>query len=654
MYTTGHVDSQQGHASSRQATSRRTCGRRRAARGVWVVATLLGAPLLATEAEACGGLFCSSDPVNQTAERIVFAERGDGHIDAIIEIQYQGPSDQFAWLLPMPGVPEVSVSAQAVLDAIDNATAPSYRLEYEYGGACAWDEGDEESESDVAASVDAGANEGGGGIDVLDQGTAGPYDYVIIRADPELTDAALVAVDWLVEAGYDVGELGPDVLRPYLDQGLNLVAFRLTKGNDVGAIRPVMLTYEGEVPSIPIRPTAVAAQPDMGIAVYVLGEERAVSDNYLNLELNESRINWFNFRSNYGAVINAAADEAGGHGFVTEYAGDTERLQGRIWTRYAAERWQALQARAAGLDGDGGVVADVESAIDLMMDARWPFGSYEGFRRAIAAATTLPDDLSLDVFAGNPYYYQDRVEVNVELFLQTLADDVIEPLSQAQELIDGYPYLTRLYTTLSPHEMVIDPSFVFNPNLPDVSNVHKAGIRIECSDKYPYPWEAPWTITLPDGNTISGIGDGSWLPELNDLPAAASATQVGQDDEGVVVFDNRDEIAAALDAMAAAFESTHGLDNRDESTDVSTPDGSRETDDEELTDVTDGRDVEIDRGQDGTDVDTSTDSTGTGADSKDDDGWCSVARPRLESRTSMGGLGGVLWLAALALMRRRR
>ena len=53
------------------------------------------------------------------------------------------------------------------------------------------------------------------------------------------------AIDWLTENGYDVGELGPEVLRPYLLEGLNLIAFKLQKGTDTGAIRPVMLTYTG-------------------------------------------------------------------------------------------------------------------------------------------------------------------------------------------------------------------------------------------------------------------------------------------------------------------------------------------------------------------------------------------------------------------------
>ena len=41
-------------------------------------------------------------------------------------------------------------------------------------------------------------------------------------------------------------------------------------------------------------------------------------------------------------------------------------------------------------------------------------------------------------------------------------------------------YLSRLFTTLSPNEMTKDPVFSFNPDLPDVSNVHSGLITYYC------------------------------------------------------------------------------------------------------------------------------------------------------------------------------
>ena len=91
--------------------------------------------------------------------------------------------------------------------------------------------------------------------------------------------------------------------------------------------------------------TAVAANDDMGVLTWVLGSARAVPANYLSLELNEARINWFNAASNYNSVVTAAANDAGGQGFVTELAGSTRTLADRIWTPADANNWYRLKHR---------------------------------------------------------------------------------------------------------------------------------------------------------------------------------------------------------------------------------------------------------------------------------------------------------------------
>ena len=45
-------------------------------------------------------------------------------------------------------------------------------------------------------------------------------------------------------------------------------------------------------PATPLRPTAVAAQPDMGILVHLLGPSRAVPINYSHVQINEAAIDW--------------------------------------------------------------------------------------------------------------------------------------------------------------------------------------------------------------------------------------------------------------------------------------------------------------------------------------------------------------------------
>jgi hypothetical protein len=228
-----------------------------------VTAALINLP---QTAHACGGFFCSSsNPVNQAAEQIIFAQNGDGTVTAVIQIMYEGPSEHFAWLLPVQGVPKVALSSEQAFDALKQFSNPQYQLQPVFDSC-----GDFNNGGTGVAFPTQGPSAGNaedGGVSVKAAGAIGPYDYVVIMVAPDASEPAQVAIDWLTQNGYDVGKTGPEVLRPYLADGLNLLAIRLTKGGTTGSIRPVMVTYESDLPSIPIRPTAVAANDDMGILV---------------------------------------------------------------------------------------------------------------------------------------------------------------------------------------------------------------------------------------------------------------------------------------------------------------------------------------------------------------------------------------------------
>src|SRR4029078_1037594 len=100
--------------------------------------------------------------------------------------------------------------------------------------------------------------------------------------------------------------------------------------------------YNGDKPSIPIRPTAVAAQDNMGVLVYILSGAEARPQTYRSLVINEARITWFNASSSYPQVVSWAADEAGGQGFVTEMAGASDVLAHTIFTESDLMTWANL------------------------------------------------------------------------------------------------------------------------------------------------------------------------------------------------------------------------------------------------------------------------------------------------------------------------
>jgi hypothetical protein len=522
---------------------------------------LLSSPVMSHRARAFGGFWSSeAAKVSSSAERIIFVDNPDSTVTAIIQIKYAGPPQRFAWVIPMPGTPTVGVSSSTVFQRLDAATAPQYWVEVTLEGLCM-------QQDDPKTAPDASAGAGGAPslpgstaapVVVLDQGTVGSYDYVDVTIDPSLGDPARVATDWLTMNGYDLTSLESKVLSPYLRDGLNLLAFKLASGADVGAIRPVTLTYESELPMIPIRPTALAAQDDMGIQVWVIGPSQAVPDNYKSLVINDARIDWLTGRSyaagtlpaggagpvdpnsyvsskpsNYDAVVAAAADEAGGQGFVTELGAPASQFREKVWSAMDDQQHAMISSQSY---ADG---------IDAILVASSHYGGWDGWTDAVKGATTLPAGVTIDELLGNPDAYRGVAEVDTTVLFRLLDENVVKPVADTAALLYKAPYLTRLYSSMSPDEMMVDPAFNYNPDLAQVSNVHLAKQLIQCKPTLNQD-DAPWRIELPQGGVVVGQGRGSWPVAEGSMPANLKVVMLGASGSGTVVEDNSDVIGMKL------------------------------------------------------------------------------------------------------------
>jgi len=514
-------------------------------------------------AAACGGLFCnSSNPVNQAAERILFVDNGDGTTTAVIQIMYEGPADEFAWVLPLGDIADpdndIKVSSDLALQRLQQSTNPQYNLNVTVEGSCKDDcsgcGGVATGTSAPGAFANDSAESGdGGGVVVEASGSVGPFDFELISVDDAAGDKAQVAIDWLDTNGYDLG-IGDEVLRPYLEMDQKLLCVRLSSGNDAGSVRPLMVTYEGDNPAIPIRPTAVAANDDMGILVFVGGEERAIPKNYAMLELNDALIDWFNPNQSYNNVVIEAANEAQGHGFVTEYADGSDTLDQVIVQDWERDQWNSFQGQSFTAD-------------QTMVQESFQWSGWDGFRDAFAAASMLPNTVSVDDIINCPSCYLDGAKESYgitfdrDAFRTALYEFVLRPMFDTDSLLLSAQYITRLYTTMSADEMTDDPVFDFNPDLQSVSNINTAEQIIMCNptvDRF----EAPYRIELPSGSTVFGDDQGVWPVDIDEpeLPFARRIAMAGTSGEPVVMVDNVEAIDQALSENAPDGYTGPGMD----------------------------------------------------------------------------------------------
>ena len=493
-----------------------------------LLATSLSLVLSVPAARACGGFFCTTFPMNQVAENILFVQ-GEGTVTTHVQLLYSGTASDFAWILPLPSVPDLAVSHNQIFTQLQFATRPGFQLNFE--GAtpeelCGFPE--------IATMV--GGSGGGPDVEVVAREQIGPYDTAVITSeDPQ------AIVDWLVENGYQLGELGVPLLTPYVEGDFFFLALKLAANREVGDLQPIAMTYAAETPGIPIRLTAVATVPDLGVIAWILGEHRAIPQNYLHVQINEALIDWFNYGfNNYPEVVTQAVNEAGGQAFVTDYAGPSKIVNNFFWGNFDLEqlRQQAHPvdfidaALAQGFPRDAQMQALIRRHIP-MLPAVLEEGVLEvvfgGDRQAYDQAREdgQLQDLAERSFYNNMRAY-DRYLADLAFAADAFAADleriVVEPLEDVQQLFAEKPYLTRLYTTLSADEMTVDPMFDYNPDLPEVGNIRFADGRWDCgSEDTPFEeWEL--VITLTDGRQFRSRPYGSGLPIAG--PAAATIEQL--------------------------------------------------------------------------------------------------------------------------------
>ena len=469
--------------------------------------------LYAAQSHACGGFFCSNVPMNQAAERILFVKRDDGKMTTHVQIQYSGEKTDFAWILPVPSVPELGVSHNGIFQQLQFATQPTFQLEWEESDCPLFFPPVFRAEDAVATAAP-----GADGVQVIAEQRVGPYDTAIIASD----DPAAM-IDWLVTNGYQLGNLGADLLQPYTYGGFFFLALRLAPDRDVGDLQPIAMTYDADMPGIPIKLTAIAAEPDMGVLVWVLGQNRAIPENYLHVQINEASIDWLSGGGNYDQVVTEAANEAGGQAFATEYAGKSTIMQDRIYRQGQYDNLELLSSRTdpnSFLEGLLILGFPRDTQMQTLIRRHIPIpqrvwdegvlqviyrGNVEEYERARA------DSVSFNATVEQWFYnnmqsfaeYTTDISFDPAAFVRDIQSVIVEPLKNAQELFGQHPYLTRLYTTLSADEMTVDPMFAFNADLPDLSNIHQAKAKYICpqgADTKPEDHEV--LITLSDGREL--------------------------------------------------------------------------------------------------------------------------------------------------------
>ena len=381
-----------------------------------------------------------------------------------------------------------------------------------------------------------------GGVNVIFRGDVGPYDAVVLHST---SSADLLA--WLADNKFVVSDTAKSIIEEYVTLNKYFVAVKLLSGQSTGAIQPVVLKFAGNVPCVPLKLTAIAALADMPVNL-LLGESRAVPSNYFEITLNQAKINWFNAGTNYSALVSAAANEAGGNAFIAEYAGTARVMDAALWPN-AQINLPALEAATT-------PPAYLQQVINQNLLIYGPMLPL--LRQYIPEPQVLVDmGITESQFYNQNATYWAQVQsafkpFNPVMITADVKAKIVDPLPAAQVLFDRRAYLTRLATFISPEEMNKDPEFIFNGDLPVLSNVHTATAHVMCGQQTFTFCKAPIRLDLPEG------GGAVWYERnescavdattFDSTPSLAVAYLRAEAGEGQPTIDNRPKINQAVAA----------------------------------------------------------------------------------------------------------
>lgn len=525
----------------------------------WILAASLS--LVPQAALACGGFFCnSSQPIDQTKERIVFdIDDVLNKVEVHVQIYYQGSAPEFSWVVPVPAVPEIRVTSDYVFEVLDRATAPTFYRTTQMLGQC-----DSMAFDSAYADTGGGGGLAGGsfdtagpsrpaGVTVVAQTQVGPYDQVTLQAsDP----AALTT--WLTENGYSVPPTVGAALAPYVSSTGYFVALKLQNDRDSGDIAPIAMRYDGTVASIPLVLTSVAAQPDMRIVPFILHrDKRAIPDNYLHVVINDAAIHWMTGGENYEDVVTAAANEAGGQAFTTDYAGIAGPMLNYsfVW----AER-----ARRAQLER----TTDPAAFIQLLLAQGFP--TTQAMQKLLRQYVPMPAEAVTAGLSESAWYncvgcfpeYAALVPFDPVAFTAALWDQMVIPSNHMKTLLAAHPYVTRLSSSMSAAEMTADALFTVADGLGEQTNVYQAELWYDCTTEPDRSAAPRWIITpsglrvdLPSEASLAASGgtDGGVVDALG-LPAARLIEDMAADGSRTTLTDNSARIAALASPSTAPAE----------------------------------------------------------------------------------------------------
>ena len=212
---------------------------------------ILAAAIAAVTCSACGMVPRHGESVDITAETALIIWDAESKTEHFIrKATFQSSSTEFGFLVPTPTQPELAEADEGVFDYMTGYTAA--KVEYRNVKRPR----PKRSEDASRAMPSAAAPGGPRGVEVLEETEVGGQEAVVLKfhrgPKSDVAEDAKELADWLTKRGYEFGPQLANWLKPYIENGWVMTAFRIarrvqvSKGPKLAVPQPAFNEMQGK------------------------------------------------------------------------------------------------------------------------------------------------------------------------------------------------------------------------------------------------------------------------------------------------------------------------------------------------------------------------------------------------------------------------
>jgi hypothetical protein len=194
--------------------------------------------------------------------QVAILKYDNGNEDLIIDVEISGDATDFAWVIPLPGLPSIDSVDAYLFYKLQSYTRPIYK---QRGWGCS------ESALDIWGNYEGEGNKDEPtGVSEVGSGVIGKFAYTILEAQ---SSSALY--DYLTEHGYEYPDEATSVLEYYINKDWNyfVVARADTSSTHYYSEIGVKLSFACTSPVYPMKITSLSGD-DLDLILYVISDQK--------------------------------------------------------------------------------------------------------------------------------------------------------------------------------------------------------------------------------------------------------------------------------------------------------------------------------------------------------------------------------------------